>query len=81
MDRLLFGLIAGSSLTWVFVSLRRDGYWRELNAPRRRGSNPPPRGRKPAPPAWPPAPPHGGRQVGDLLKPQFPLPGEIIEDF
>jgi hypothetical protein len=25
--------------------------------------------------------PHGGRQVGDLLKPQFPPPRKIREDF
>jgi hypothetical protein len=56
MDRLLFGLIAGSGLTWVFMSLRRDGFWREFGA-RRRGSNSPPPGRKPAPPAGPPEQP------------------------
>ena len=56
MGSLLFGLVAGSGLTWVFMELRRDGYWREFNA-RRRGSNPPPPGRKPAPPAGPPVPP------------------------
>jgi hypothetical protein len=49
MGALLFGLVAGSGLAWVFMELRRDGYWREFNA-RRRGSNPPPPGRKPAPP-------------------------------
>jgi hypothetical protein len=46
---LLFGLIAGSGLTWVFMELRRDGYWREFNA-RRRGSNPPPPARPPEQP-------------------------------
>ena len=50
MGDLLFGFVAGSGLTWVFMELRRDSYWREFNA-RRRGSNPPPPGRKPAPPA------------------------------
>ena len=44
MGCLLFGLVLGGNLAWVFVSLRRDGYWREFNA-RRRGSNPPPPGR------------------------------------
>jgi hypothetical protein len=53
MGAFLFGLVAGSGLTWAFMGLRRDGYWREFNA-RRRGSNPPPPGRKPAPPAGPP---------------------------
>jgi hypothetical protein len=53
MESLLFGLVAGSGLTWVSLSLRRDGYWREFNA-RRRGSNPPPPGRKPTPQAGPP---------------------------
>ncbi len=43
MGRFLFGLVAGSGLAWVFMELRRDGYWREFNA-RRRGGNP---GRKP----------------------------------
>jgi len=38
MESLLFGLVAGSGLTWAFLSLRRDGHWREFNA-RRRGSN------------------------------------------
>jgi hypothetical protein len=38
MGALLFGLVAGFGLTWVFMELRRDGYWREFNA-RRRGSN------------------------------------------
>jgi hypothetical protein len=52
MGALLFGLVAGSGLTWVFMELRRDGYWREFNA-RRRGSNPPPPGRKPAVPEQP----------------------------
>jgi hypothetical protein len=56
MGALLFGLVAGSGLTWVFLSLRRDGHWREFNA-RRRGSNPPSPGRKPAPPPGPPGPP------------------------
>jgi hypothetical protein len=42
MRDLLFGLVAGSGLTWVFLSLRRDGYWREFSA--RRRSSP---GRKP----------------------------------
>jgi hypothetical protein len=56
MGDLLFGLVAGSGLTWVFMELRRDGYWRAFST-RRRGSNPPPPGRKPAPPAGPPAPP------------------------
>jgi len=46
---LLFGLIAGSGLTWVFMELRRDGFWREFNA-RRRGSNPPPQARPPEQP-------------------------------
>jgi len=53
MDCLLLGLIADSGLTWVFMALRRDGFWREFST-RRRGSNPPPPGRKPAPPAGPP---------------------------
>jgi hypothetical protein len=53
MGSLLFGLVAGSGLTWVFMELRRDGYWREFST-RRRGSNPPPPSRKPAPPAGPP---------------------------
>jgi hypothetical protein len=56
MGALLFGLVAGSGLTWVFMELRRDGYWREFNA-RRRGSNPPSPGRKPAPPPGPPEQP------------------------
>jgi hypothetical protein len=56
MGALLFGLVAGSGLTWVFMELRRDGHWREFKA-RRRGSNPPPPGRKPAPPAGPPEQP------------------------
>ena len=41
MADLLFGVMAGSGLTWVVMSLRRGGYWREFNA-RRRGSSPPP---------------------------------------
>jgi hypothetical protein len=53
MGSLLFGLVAGSGLTWVFMELCRDGYWREFST-RRRGSNPPPPGRKPAPSARPP---------------------------
>ena len=56
MGSLLLGLVAGSGLTWVFIELRRDGWWREFNA-RRRGSNPPPPGRKPAPPAGQPEQP------------------------
>jgi hypothetical protein len=56
MGALLFGLVAGSGLTWVFMELRRDGYWREFNV-RRRGSNPSPPGRKPPPPAGPPEQP------------------------
>jgi hypothetical protein len=35
----LLGFMAGSGLTWVVMSLRRDGYWREFNA-RRRSSSP-----------------------------------------
>jgi hypothetical protein len=49
MGSLLFGLVAGSGLTWAFMELRRDGYWREFST-RRRGSNPPP-------PAGPPEQP------------------------
>jgi hypothetical protein len=45
MGSFLFGFVAGSNLTWIFMELRRDA---------RRGSNPPPPGRKP--PAPPPAP-------------------------
>ena len=51
MGAFLLGLVLGGNLVWVFMSLRRDGCWREFNA-RRRGSNPPPPGRKPAPPDW-----------------------------
>ncbi len=40
LNNLLFGLVAGASLAWVFLSLRRDSYWREFNA-RRQSSNPP----------------------------------------
>ena len=41
MPDLLFGLLAGSALTWVFMLLQgRNEHWREFNA-RRRGSNPP----------------------------------------
>jgi len=39
MANLLLGFMAGSGLTWVVMSLRRDGYWREFNA-RRRSSSP-----------------------------------------
>jgi hypothetical protein len=53
MGTFLFGLVVGGNLVWVFMSLRRDGHWREFKA-RRRGSNPPPPGRKPVPPAGPP---------------------------
>ena len=56
MSDLLFGFVAGSGLTWAFLSLRRDGYWHEFNT-RRRGSNPSPPGRKPSPPACPPEQP------------------------
>jgi hypothetical protein len=63
-----FWLLCGSGLTWIAMSLRRGDHWREFGA-RRRGSNPPPPGRKPAPPA------------GPRVKPQFPPPREIIEDF
>ena len=52
MGAFLLGLVLGGNLVWVFMSLRRDGHWREYNG--RRGSNPPPPGRKPAPPAGPP---------------------------
>jgi hypothetical protein len=42
MTDLLFGLLTGSALTWIFVFLQtRSEYWREFNA-RRQGSNPPP---------------------------------------
>jgi hypothetical protein len=41
MGDLVFGLVAGSGLTWAFLSLRRDGHWREFDA-RRRGSKPAP---------------------------------------
>ena len=54
----------------------------------RRGTNPPPPGRKPPPPAGPPMKPQptGPRMVGDSIKPppikpQFPPPREIREDF
>ena len=42
MGSFLFGLVVGSGLTWIFMDLRRNGYWREYDA-RRRGSP----GRKP----------------------------------
>jgi hypothetical protein len=99
MGGLLFGLVAGSGLTWVFMELRRNGYWREFSA-RRRGSNPPPPGRKPVPPAGPPEQPltaqpirfdegqtqrghgHGGPTTPKPpIKPQFPPPRKIREDF
>jgi len=96
MGSLLFGLVAGSGLTWVFMELRRDGYWREFST-RRRGSNPPlddpirfnegqtQRGHGHGGPTTSKPPikpqPHGERQVGDLLKPQFPPPRKIREDF
>ena len=51
-----FWFLCGSGLTWIAMSLRRDGYWREYNS-RRRGSNPSLPGRKPAPPAGPPEQP------------------------
>jgi hypothetical protein len=63
MSALLFGLVAGSGLTWAFMELRRDGYWREFST-RHRGSNPPPPGRKPSY-GW------GPRQ----LNPPTPAPG------
>ena len=53
MSDLLFGLIAGSGMTWIFMEIRRDGCWWKFNA-RRRGRNPQPPGCKPAPPAVPP---------------------------
>ena len=53
---LLLGLIAGSGLTWVFMELRRNGFWRGGYA-RHHGSSPPPPGRKPSPPARPPEQP------------------------
>ena len=41
MGAFLLGLVLGGNLVWVFMSLRRDRYWREFNTGRR-GSNPPP---------------------------------------
>ncbi len=49
---LLFGLVAGSGLTWAFMSLRRDHYRNEYIT--RRGSNPAPPRNKPVPPPSPP---------------------------
>jgi hypothetical protein len=37
MASLLFGLVAGSGLTWAFMSLRRDHYRHEYGARRRGG--------------------------------------------
>ena len=34
MGSFLFSLVAGSGLTWVFMELRRDGYWRKFNTRR-----------------------------------------------
>lgn len=56
MGNILFGLVAGSGLTWALMGLSRYGCWRKFGA-RRRRSNPPLPGRKPAALAWPPAPP------------------------
>jgi hypothetical protein len=33
MGTFLLGLVVGGNLAWVFMSLRRDSYWREFNAP------------------------------------------------
>ena len=42
MPDLLFGLLAGSALTWIFMFFQsRNEHWRKFNA-RRQGGNPPP---------------------------------------
>jgi hypothetical protein len=68
MADLLFGLLAGSALTWVFMLLQcRNKHWREFNA-RRRGSNPPPAIRPK---------PVGGYQPRPIRRTPKPPPSEL----
>ncbi len=72
MFNFLFGLIAGSGLTWVFISLRRDRYWHEYTTRHCQGGEitraeweamrTPRRGSNPPPPGTKPQPPSGPPQ-------------------
>jgi hypothetical protein len=80
---LLFGLVAGSGLTWAFMSLRRDHYRHEYSACRCGGGEITLAQWEAARTPFNEGPTQRGNGNGGPTtpKPQFPPPQRIREDF